>query len=106
MKKLVLLGALLVSVLTYGETTEKVVIENGKIYKMECEVINKKEIPFEEIRTEYIEKIDKEIDKIVNEEMDMIVQMLRIYQLVNMKKIANNLEEPNENILRLLNDNL
>lgn len=106
MKKLVLLGALLISSLSFGEQIEQIVSENGRVYKVKCEVVEKKEIPFEEIKVEYMKKIDKEIDKIANAEMDMVVQMLRIYQLVNMKKIVNNLEESNKNMLRLLNDNL
>lgn len=106
MKKLILLGSLILSTLTFtGEKEiERVIYQEGKIYKVKCEIIA--EIPFEEVKYNYLDKIDSEIDKIMNAEMDTVVKMLRIYQLMNMRETVEKLDYPSASIQSIIEDNL
>lgn len=106
MKKLILLGSLILSTLTFTEEKEieRVIYQEGKIYKVKCEIIE--EIPFEEIKYNYLDKIDSEIDKIMNAEMDTVVKMLRIYQLMNMRETVEKLDYPSASIQSIIEDNL
>lgn len=106
MKKLILLGSLILSTLTFTEEKEieRVIYQEGKIYKVKCEIIA--EIPFEEIKYNYLDKIDSEIDKIMNAEMDTVVKMLRIYQLMNMRETVEKLDYPSASIQSIIEDNL
>lgn len=106
MKKLILLGSLILSTLTFtGEKEiERVIYQEGKIYKVKCEIIT--EIPFEEVKYNYLDKIDSEIDKIMNAEMDTVVKMLRIYQLMNMRETVEKLDYPSASIQSIIEDNL
>lgn len=104
MKKLILLGSLILSTLTFTEEIERVIYQEGKIYKVKCEIIA--EIPFEEVKYNYLDKIDSEIDKIMNAEMDTVVKMLRIYQLMNMRETVEKLDYPSASIQSIIEDNL
>lgn len=106
MKKLILLGSLILSTLTFtGEKEiERVIYQEGKIYKVKCEIIE--EIPFEKVKYNYLDKIDSEIDKIMNAEMDTVVKMLRIYQLMNMRETVEKLDYPSASIQSIIEDNL
>ena len=106
MKKLILLGSLILSTLTFTEEKEieRVIYQEGKIYKVKCEIIE--EIPFEKVKYNYLDKIDSEIDKIMNAEMDTVVKMLRIYQLMNMRETVEKLDYPSASIQSIIEDNL
>lgn len=106
MKKLILLGSLILSTLTFTDEKEieRVIYQEGEIYKVKCEIIE--EIPFEEIKYNYLDKIDSEIDKIMNAEMDTVVKMLRIYQLMNMRETVEKLDYPSASIQSIIEDNL
>lgn len=106
MKKLILLGSLILSTLTFTDekVIERVIYQEGKIYKVKCEIIA--EIPFEEVKYNYLDKIDSEIDKIMNAEMDTVVKMLRIYQLMNMRETVEKLDYPSASIQSIIEDNL
>lgn len=62
MKKLILLGSLILSTLTFTEEIERVIYQEGKLYKVKYEIIE--EIPFEQVKYNYLDKIDDKIDKI------------------------------------------
>ncbi|WP_177161190.1 hypothetical protein [uncultured Fusobacterium sp.] len=106
MKKLILLGALLISSISMTEEIERIIYQDNKVYQVKCQILEKKEIPFQEVKQGYINKIDKELTQMINSDCDFVVKLLRIYQLVHMKEMVVKLDYPSESIQLLIEENL
>lgn len=77
MKKLILLGSLILSTLTFTEEIERVIYQEGKLYKVKYEIIE--EIPFEQVKYNYLDKIDDKIERMSKEAKDCTINVLRIF---------------------------
>lgn len=77
MKKLISLGSLILSTLTFTEEIERVIYQEGKLYKVKYEIIE--EIPFEQVKYNYLDKIDDKIERMSKEAKDSTINVLRIF---------------------------